>query len=237
MSLKEAIAKIIRNRDEFTFTIFGPVSEVTFIAPSYSSMIHWVAVINSISSNISGDFDMTSHIGGESYYSLIMIDMPLEIFEKEYHAVIANMENSEFSIPNEDSFFEKCLQTETDENTIPWVLVSDLEAIKYDTNAATLKMSSSLVGITLDKLIEKITDVYYFGNLSGTYFSNELDDAFLNLIIYSFRCFADSKIMLSKLMSRMLSSADVNDGWAPIIKLRYFLFHSFLNLSIESFHL
>jgi hypothetical protein len=143
--------------------------------------------------------------------------MYADIFEREYRILLHQIETRDSSLTLYDTKFETFLNsagpqnTEMIERSLFRINSADDGVIKYDADLP--KTPFNLAGASIDKIVERLTDVY------GP------DQGFITLILHTYRCFTDSPTLLKKLIARMNPIMKQNEGhmsgWKPIIKLRY----------------
>jgi RasGEF N-terminal motif len=144
--------------------------------------------------------------------------MYADIFEREYRILLHQIETRDSNLTLYDVKFEAFLNDpslpkEMVERSMFRINSGDEGVIKYDPELP--KTPFNIAGASLDKILERLTDVY------GP------DQEFITLIIHTHRCFTDSPTLLKKLIARMSPILKQNEGnmsgWKPVIKLRYFL--------------
>ncbi|KAJ3330456.1 hypothetical protein HDU91_003570, partial [Kappamyces sp. JEL0680] len=207
VNLKKSAALCLHKPNEFSFVIVTLTAEMVFTASSYARLIEWVAVINSVSSSLSPELVLLNHSAREMYEN---------IFEREYQKFLVYLNSPESRQLLFDSEFSKLVTTRSTcslNSTFgaPLLRSPSVEGdlIKYDADAA-VKSPFAIAGITLDKLVERLTDV------CGP------DPGFIKLVLHSHRCFTDSIVLMHKLIARMnvKSGSGEVEAWKPIIKLR-----------------
>ena len=142
--------------------------------------------------------------------------MYADIFEREFRILLHQIGTRDSKLTFYDAKFEPFLsdtpvvKVEMIEKSIFRINSADEGVIKYESEQS--KTPFNLAGASIDKLVERLTDVY------GP------DQGFITLIIHTHRCFTDSPTLLKKLISRMSPILKQNESnmsnWKPIIKIR-----------------
>jgi hypothetical protein len=210
VELKGIQAKPSRKTIEFTFLVTNDSKEVKFTAASYQKMIEWMAVLNTVSLQLSEnppdeekDLDeVLSEIFHREYEPLLYA-LQIDIGQSSLSAFIDRQ--TPVVQPEEKSLFRT--------NSIG---EDGFLSVQYEILNTSVRNPFQIHGITLDKLVERLSDIY------GP------DHDFSTLIIYCYRAFVSPVKLIEKCKCRINPTFTEKDAaylkWKPIIRLRYYFF-------------